>query len=133
MSLISNTTAKLTSAVSSLPQLLEQKRLLDMHTTIATGKHVLFKQSTVWLLVELIFITFYLKYVAILEQIKQRKLDVLLEVEEKVMSKNVLDRSILDIISDPEFGTPDDKLRLFLVFFICSPNMTDVIFLFLKL
>jgi hypothetical protein len=40
MSLISNTTAKLTSAVSSLPQLLEQKRLLDMHTTIATGKDV---------------------------------------------------------------------------------------------
>lgn len=38
MSLISNTTAKLTSAVSSLPQLLERKRLLDMHTTIATGK-----------------------------------------------------------------------------------------------
>lgn len=37
MNLISNTTAKLTSAVSSLPQLLEQKRLLDMHTTIATG------------------------------------------------------------------------------------------------
>lgn len=37
MSLISNTTAKLTSAVSSLPQLLEKKRLLDMHTTIATG------------------------------------------------------------------------------------------------
>ena len=43
------------------------------------------------------------------------------------MSKNALDRSVLDIISDPEFGTPDDKLRLFLVFFICSPNMTDVI------
>lgn len=38
MSLVSNTTAKLTSAVSSLPQLLERKRLLDMHTTIATGK-----------------------------------------------------------------------------------------------
>ena len=37
MSFISNTTAKLTSAVSSLPQLLEKKRLLDMHTTIATG------------------------------------------------------------------------------------------------
>lgn len=35
--LISNTTAKLTSAVSSLPQLLEKKRLIDMHTTIATG------------------------------------------------------------------------------------------------
>lgn len=65
---------------------------------------------------------------AILEQIKQRKLDVFLEVEEKAMSKNALDRSVLDIIGDPECGTPDDKLRLFLVYFICSPNMTEVIF-----
>jgi hypothetical protein len=42
------------------------------------------------------------------------------------MSKNALDRSVLDIISDSECGTPDDKLRLFLVYFICSPNMTEV-------
>jgi len=98
MSLVSNTTAKLTSAVSSLPQLLERKRLLDMHTTIAT---------------------------AVLEEIKLRKLDVFLEVEEKVMSKAALDRSVLDIISDPECGTADDKLRLFLIYFICSPNMTE--------
>jgi len=38
MSLVTNTTAKLTSAVNSLPQLFEKKRLVDMHTTIATGK-----------------------------------------------------------------------------------------------
>ena len=38
MGLVSNTTAKLTSAVSSLPILLERKRLLDMHTTLATGE-----------------------------------------------------------------------------------------------
>lgn len=43
------------------------------------------------------------------------------------MSKNALDRSVLDIIGDPECGTPDDKLRLFLVYYICSPNMTEVI------
>lgn len=41
------------------------------------------------------------------------------------MSKNALDRSVLDIISDAECGTPEDKLRLFLVYFICSTNMTD--------
>lgn len=63
----------------------------------------------------------------ILELIKLRKLDVFLEVEEKVMSKNALDRSVLDIIGDPECGTPEDKLRLFLIYFICSSNMTDVI------
>lgn len=42
------------------------------------------------------------------------------------MSKNALDRSVLDIITDTECGTPEDKLRLFLVYYICSPNMTDV-------
>ena len=60
-----------------------------------------------------------------MEQIKHRKLDVFLEVEEKVMSKLALDRSLLDIIGDSECGTPEDKLRLFLVYFICSTNMTD--------
>lgn len=37
MAMVSDNTAKLTSAVNSLPQLLEKKRLIDMHTTIATG------------------------------------------------------------------------------------------------
>jgi hypothetical protein len=35
--MMSDNTAKLTSAVNTLPQLLEKKRLIDMHTTIATG------------------------------------------------------------------------------------------------
>ena len=35
--MMSDNTAKLTSAVSSLPELLEKKRLIDMHTNIATG------------------------------------------------------------------------------------------------
>lgn len=36
LSLVSDNTAKITTAVNSLPQLLEKKRLIDMHTTIAT-------------------------------------------------------------------------------------------------
>jgi hypothetical protein len=36
--MVSDNTAQLTSAVNSLPQLLEMKRLIDMHTTVATGK-----------------------------------------------------------------------------------------------
>lgn len=35
--MLNDTTSKLTSAVSSLPQLLETKRLLDSHTNIATA------------------------------------------------------------------------------------------------
>lgn len=37
VSMVNDNTAKITSAVQSLPQLLEKKRLLDMHTSIATG------------------------------------------------------------------------------------------------
>lgn len=98
LSLVTDNTAKITSAVNSLPQLLEKKRLIDMHTTIAT---------------------------AVLNFIKQRKLDTFFELEEKIMSKVSLDKSLLEIISDPEIGTAQDKMRLFLIFYICSPNISD--------
>ncbi|KAK7886644.1 hypothetical protein WMY93_026265 [Mugilogobius chulae] len=75
ISMLSDNTAKLTSAVSSLPELLEKKRLIDLHTNVAT---------------------------AVLDHIKSRKLDVYFEYEEKLMSKSTLDKSLLDIISDPD-------------------------------
>ncbi|KAG9480953.1 hypothetical protein GDO78_010295, partial [Eleutherodactylus coqui] len=37
ISMLSDNTAKLTSAVSSLPELLEKKRLIDLHTNVATA------------------------------------------------------------------------------------------------
>uniref|UniRef100_A0A6Q2Y212 Sec1 family domain-containing protein 1 n=1 Tax=Esox lucius TaxID=8010 RepID=A0A6Q2Y212_ESOLU len=99
---MSDNTAKLTSAVSSLPELLEKKRLIDLHTNVAT---------------------------AVLDHIKSRKLDVYFEYEEKLMSKSTLDKSLLDIISDPDAGTPEDKMRLFLIFYITAlqpPSETDL-------
>ncbi|KAG8177103.1 hypothetical protein JTE90_015247 [Oedothorax gibbosus] len=95
---MSDNTAKLTSAVSSLPELLEKKRLIDMHMTVAT---------------------------AILDHIKSRKLDVYFEIEEKIMGKATLEKSLMDMITDPEAGLPSDKLRLFIISFICGPSMTD--------
>ncbi|KAM8920694.1 sec1 family domain-containing protein 1 [Pelodytes ibericus] len=102
ISMLSDNTAKLTSAVSSLPELLEKKRLIDLHTNVAT---------------------------AVLEHIKTRKLDVYFECEERLMSKSTLDKSLLDIISDPDAGTPEDKMRLFLIYYITStqvPSETDL-------
>ena len=88
---------KLTSAVSSLPALLEKKRLIDMHTNIAT---------------------------ALLDQIKLRKLDMFFEIEEKILSKHATpfgtERSLMQILEDQEAGTPQDKLRLFLIYYLCS-------------
>ncbi|CAL1268751.1 unnamed protein product [Larinioides sclopetarius] len=95
---MSDNTAKLTSAVSSLPELLEKKRLIDMHMTVAT---------------------------AILDHIKSRKLDVYFEIEEKIMGRATLEKSLMDMITDPEAGLPTDKLRLFLISFICGPSMTE--------
>ncbi|XP_054724938.1 sec1 family domain-containing protein 1-like [Uloborus diversus] len=95
---VTDNTAKLTSAVSSLPELLEKKRIIDMHMTIAT---------------------------AILDHIKSRKLDVYFEIEEKIMGKATLEKSLMDMISDPEAGLPSDKLRLFLMSFICGPSLSE--------
>uniref|UniRef100_H2ZAC9 Sec1 family domain containing 1 n=1 Tax=Ciona savignyi TaxID=51511 RepID=H2ZAC9_CIOSA len=96
---ISDNTAKLTSAMNNLPQLLEKKRLIDMHTTIATS---------------------------LLGGIKERKLDEYFEMEEKMMSKSATEKSILDFITDPNGGSPDDKMRLFLIFYICLPQVNDL-------
>ncbi|RZF38555.1 hypothetical protein LSTR_LSTR006150 [Laodelphax striatellus] len=97
-SMMNDNTAKLTSAVNSLPQLLEKKRLIDIHTTIATG---------------------------ILNAIKSRRLDTLFELEEKIMAKASLDKPLMDVISDPDTGTPDDKMRLFIIYYICSHTMSE--------
>lgn len=62
----------------------------------------------------------------ILNSIKSRKLDTFFELEEKIMSKaQALDKPLLDILTDPETGTPDDKLRLFIIFYICSQYLSE--------
>ncbi|XP_055685415.1 protein sly1 homolog isoform X2 [Lutzomyia longipalpis] len=96
-SMVNDNTARLTSAVNSLPQLMELKRLIDMHTKIATS---------------------------ILNCIKARRLDSFFELEEKIMSKAALDRSLTEILSEGDFGTPEDKMRLFIIHYICN-GMTD--------
>lgn len=81
---------------------MEQKRLLDQHTSIAT---------------------------ALLDQIKARKLDTFFEIEEKMLSRQSqqqLEKQLMDLLNDPESGTPEDKLRLFIIAFLCGPPMSDV-------
>lgn len=97
-SMVNDTTERLTNAVNSLPQLLEKKRLIDMHTKIATS---------------------------ILNAIKLRRLDSFFEVEEKIMSKLTLDKPLMELLKDSEFGQPEDKMRLFIIYYICTPNVTD--------
>lgn len=98
ISLLTDNTSKLTDAINTLPELLETKRLIDLHTTVAS---------------------------AILEHIKHRKLDIFFEYEEKIISsKGHLDQKFatapLELIRDANAGTPEDKLRLFLVLYLTS-------------
>lgn len=65
-------------------------------------------------------------FTEILNAIKSRRLDTLFEFEEKVMSKTSLDRTIGELIDDPEFGTEEDKMRLFLIYYICAANLSNV-------
>ncbi|KAM7323183.1 hypothetical protein ACRRTK_017289 [Alexandromys fortis] len=63
------------------------------------------------------------------EGVCARKLDVYFEYEEKIMSKTTLDKSLLDVISDPDAGTPEDKMRLFLIYYISTqqaPSEADL-------
>ncbi|XP_076048320.1 sec1 family domain containing Slh [Oratosquilla oratoria] len=98
MDLLSDNTAKLTSAITSLPELLKKKCNIDKHMSIAMG---------------------------LLNGIKSRKLDVYFEMEEKIMGHTTLEKPVLDVIRDPDCGTAYDKLRLFLIYYLCSPNLTD--------
>ncbi|KAL7675153.1 hypothetical protein ACOME3_001418 [Neoechinorhynchus agilis] len=93
--MVSDTTCKLNTAVSNLPQLIERKRYLDMHTNIATS---------------------------LLERIKSRQIDVLFEYEQKLASKQDLGRPMWEILSDKTDGTGRDKLRVFLTYLISSDS-----------
>lgn len=55
VALVTDNTAKITSAVQSLPQLLEKKRLIDMHTSIATGK-LCFARLIWWMVCMIAFV-----------------------------------------------------------------------------
>jgi hypothetical protein len=50
--------------------------------------------------------------------LQARKLDIFFEAEEKLFNKQTLERPIIDILCDTECGTADDKLRLFLLYFM---------------
>eukprot|EP00163_Fabomonas_tropica_P021018 TRINITY_DN36970_c0_g1_i1.p1 TRINITY_DN36970_c0_g1~~TRINITY_DN36970_c0_g1_i1.p1 ORF type:complete len:480 (+),score=90.23 TRINITY_DN36970_c0_g1_i1:190-1629(+) len=82
----------LQSAVTSLPELAERKKKLDMHTDIAT---------------------------ALMHLIKERELDEYFTMEEAMMSQESLEPGALkERLATGAKGTAQDKLRLFLIYYI---------------
>lgn len=85
---LADNTAKISSAVSSLPELLNQKRLLDQHTTVLS---------------------------ILLDAIKERKLDLYYNLEQQIMNNEKLSTSIRSVLEDPLAGSMEDKLRLYII------------------
>lgn len=87
------TAKKLAAAIQNLPELRKRKQMIDLHTNIATG---------------------------LLDQIKERGLDGYFQVEEELLMRptNFNVERVIALIQGHR-GTPDDKLRLFLVYFLC--------------
>ena len=54
------------------------------------------------------------------------------ELEEKALSSSStaaqsdsLWQQVKEVLEDPEAGTPKDRMRLFLVYFLCRPSLGD--------
>ncbi|KAI6183378.1 Suppressor of ypt1 [Aphelenchoides bicaudatus] len=94
--MVDDATSKLQTAMGSLPELLEQKRLIGQHTNVAT---------------------------TLLNNIKQRQLDVLFESEEKLLNGQVLDPPFQDLFKS--LANNGDALRLLLIHFFSANQLTS--------
>eukprot|EP00164_Ancoracysta_twista_P004623 GFYU01006245.1.p1 GENE.GFYU01006245.1~~GFYU01006245.1.p1 ORF type:complete len:617 (-),score=171.70 GFYU01006245.1:90-1940(-) len=93
-------TASLVSAVSSLPELTEKKKAIDQHASIGT---------------------------ALLRKIQENELDSYFAIEESIVAQTTLDKeTFAGLMADKTRGTAEDKMRLFLIYYLCTQNVPDL-------
>ncbi|EDQ88702.1 uncharacterized protein MONBRDRAFT_32644 [Monosiga brevicollis MX1] len=84
-------TSKITAAVNSLPELLKQRSMLNSHMSLLTS---------------------------IMDNLSSRKLDEYFQTEEEVMNKKTVSIPVLDMLKNPEAGTLEDRLRLYIIYLL---------------
>jgi len=94
-----NGTDDLARALKTLPELTKRKQMVDLHTNIAT---------------------------ALLDQIKDRNLDAFFHAEDQLMNRAAVDHNTLVSLLRDSSGTPDDKMRLFVIYALCCGADADL-------